>query len=212
MDPEQSYFPVWVEDHPSDTELAAAFAAGHLPERLDADALPDGTEVMSADYRILGASIRLNSPEAFRARWKGLYFPGWSLRIDGQPAPIAPENNTGLITFEVPAGEHDSGSALRQHPAAHMGYRPFCAGLVLTGVVLARYLTPGQKQDHKETAVGEYEDCYHAAGGGFVVCEIRYCGPHTHTTTTVTPAGGPTPGGRYCAQPAVQGRHYAAGL
>ncbi len=156
MDPEQSYFPVWVEDHPSDTELAAAFAAGHLPERLDADALPDGTEVMSADYRILGASIRLNSPEAFRARWKGLYFPGWSLRIDGQPAPIAPENDTGLITFEVPAGEHILDLRFGSTPLRIWGIGLLCAGLVLTGVVLARYLTPGQKQDHKETAVGEY--------------------------------------------------------
>ncbi|TFG67685.1 MAG: hypothetical protein E4H27_08710, partial [Anaerolineales bacterium] len=151
MDPEQSYFPVWVEEHPSDTALAAAFAAGHLPERLDVDQLPQGVEVVSADYRILGASIRLNSPEAFRARWKGLYFPGWHLRIDGQPALVTPEDGTGLITFEVPAGEHTLDLRFGSTPLRMWGMAFFCAGFVITGVVLARYPLPGKKHEPKVT-------------------------------------------------------------
>lgn len=38
-----------------------------------------------------------------------LYFPGWTVKIDGQKTPIEFQdpNHQGLITFHVPAGEHE---------------------------------------------------------------------------------------------------------
>lgn len=38
-----------------------------------------------------------------------LYFPGWTLRIDGEKTPLEFQdpNHQGLITFHVPAGEHN---------------------------------------------------------------------------------------------------------
>jgi hypothetical protein len=34
-------------------------------------------------------------------------FPGWKAQIDGKPVPIQPDQETGLITLEVPEGEHE---------------------------------------------------------------------------------------------------------
>ena len=34
------------------------------------------------------------------------WFPGWEVRVDGQPVPAGPGGASGLITFQVPAGEH----------------------------------------------------------------------------------------------------------
>ncbi len=106
VDPEGSYFPVWVEDHPTDTALADAFARGAEPERVDASLLPEGARVLTAAYRPLRATVTLDTPAAFQARWLGFYFPGWRVEIDGVPVVVAPEEDTGLLTFPVPAGEH----------------------------------------------------------------------------------------------------------
>jgi hypothetical protein len=34
------------------------------------------------------------------------YFPGWEVRIDGRTVETDPADNTGLIRFRVPAGDH----------------------------------------------------------------------------------------------------------
>ncbi len=106
VDPEGSYFPIWVEDHPTDTRLAQAFMRGAEPERLDTAVLPDGAQVLAATYRPLRASISLETPMTFQARWLGFYFPGWQVEIDGLSVPTAPEEDSGLLTFVVPAGQH----------------------------------------------------------------------------------------------------------
>ena len=111
IDPESSYFPIWVETHPESLELAEAFMRGELPERLDADSLPAGTTIEGAVYRPLRASLVISTPEAFQARWRELYFPGWKVMVDGQPVPVSPETapdeDSGFITFPVPAGTHE---------------------------------------------------------------------------------------------------------
>ena len=34
------------------------------------------------------------------------YFPGWQARVDGQAAPVYPSGELGLVTVDVPAGDH----------------------------------------------------------------------------------------------------------
>lgn len=150
IDPEHSYFPIWVEEHPTDTALADAFAAGRLPERLDTDRLPQGAEVVSANYRALRASISLTSPMAFRARWKGLYFPGWQVRVDGQRVQVTPEDDTGLITFDVPAGEHSIEVRFGSTPLRVLGIALLCIGIVIAVVLLVRYPVPKRKREQKQ--------------------------------------------------------------
>ena len=34
------------------------------------------------------------------------WFPGWEVTLDGEPVSAGPGTPSGLITFQIPAGEH----------------------------------------------------------------------------------------------------------
>ena len=140
MDPESSYFPIWVERHPTDLTLAEAFTRGELPQRLDASVLPEGTRVVRADYRPLDATLVISAPEAFQARWLGLYFPGWTVQVDGQAVAVTPEAGTGMLTFDVPAGERRITVRFGDTATRRLGMALSIAGVVLgTGFFLVPY-------------------------------------------------------------------------
>lgn len=107
VDPEGSYFPRTVRQRPTGSPLEADFAAGRTPQRFDATALPAGASLSDVVYERFGVTLTVDSPEPFIARYLSFAFPGWSARVDGERVPIAPEDPTGLITFDVPAGTHD---------------------------------------------------------------------------------------------------------
>lgn len=105
IDPEGSYFPRTVQKRPQGSPLEEDYHAGRTPQRFDLSALPEGA---TADvvYDGFGATITLNTPERFTARYLSFFFPGWTAVVDGQPVPTTPSDPEGLITFPVPAGEH----------------------------------------------------------------------------------------------------------
>jgi len=100
------YLPVWAQRMPEDSPLKAAYAAGDPIVRLPEESLPAGTRVVHADYGPMDATLVLESPVPFRARYLALYYPGWHVTVDGQPVPIAPTDPDGLLSFDVPAGHH----------------------------------------------------------------------------------------------------------
>ncbi len=51
-------------------------------------------------------SGRLQVKSAGTAELPIAWFPGWQVRIDGAPVETAPATPTGLIRFQIPAGEH----------------------------------------------------------------------------------------------------------
>jgi len=106
VDPEGSYFPRTVGTRPTGSPLEADYAAGRVPQRFDATALPPGAAVADVAYRPLGVSLTVNTAAPFIARYLSFAFPGWSARVDGEKVAIVPEDRTGLITFAVPAGTH----------------------------------------------------------------------------------------------------------
>ena len=106
VDPEGSYFPRAVQERPTGSPLEADFAAGRTPQRFDATALPAGATLRDVVYTCHGVTLTVNSPQPFTARYLSFDFPGWAARVDGARVPIAAEDPTGLITFAVPAGEH----------------------------------------------------------------------------------------------------------
>lgn len=106
VDPEGSYFPRTVRQRPTGSALEADFAAGRTPQRFDATALPPGATLSDVVYSCHGVTLRIDTPQAFTARYLSFDFPGWTARIDGAPTPITAEDPSGLITFDVPAGAH----------------------------------------------------------------------------------------------------------
>jgi len=99
------YLPVWVKRMPDDV-LDAAYVAGRPVERLSAETLPVGAAIISADYGAVRASITLETPTAFQARYLAFYYPGWQVTVDGALVAVTPEPETGLLTFPIPAGAH----------------------------------------------------------------------------------------------------------
>ncbi|HIE39772.1 MAG TPA: hypothetical protein EYP77_12050 [Anaerolineae bacterium] len=100
------YLPVWVRRMPESDHLREAYRAGGPIPRLDPESLPDGARILQADHGPLGASVELDTPTPFRARYLAFYYPGWRVWVDGEPVEVAPADPEGLITFDVPVGRH----------------------------------------------------------------------------------------------------------
>jgi hypothetical protein len=107
------YLPIWVHRMPQDPEMdaasgagGAAYAAGGPIVRLPPESLPQGARVIRADYGPVDATIVVESPVPFRARYLAFYYPGWRVTIDGDPVSATPADPDGLLSFSVPAGTH----------------------------------------------------------------------------------------------------------
>jgi len=100
------YLPVWVKQMPNHPQLLADYASGGAVRRLDPAGLPPGAEILHADYGPTSAEIELLSPQSFQATYLAFYYPGWRASVDGQPVKVSPSDPHGLITFDVPAGQH----------------------------------------------------------------------------------------------------------
>jgi hypothetical protein len=94
------YLPKAVQQIPH--ELPTNMDAG----RLDLAYLPahSTAELTSAKFNSLEWNI--NSPKPYQAVWHIFYFPGWQATIDGQPVPLTPFSERGLISLPMPASEH----------------------------------------------------------------------------------------------------------
>ncbi|HET7089714.1 MAG TPA: 6-pyruvoyl-tetrahydropterin synthase-related protein [Anaerolineae bacterium] len=106
VDPLGAYLPVTVIERPGGSPLEAMYSAGRAIERFDASALPGGARVFDAQYGPNRADVLVSSPTAFTATYLAFAFPGWNAQIDGHPIAIRPSYPNGLVTFDVPAGEH----------------------------------------------------------------------------------------------------------
>ena len=108
VDPLGAYLPRWVIQRPagSPVEMQAALRAGTTPRRFDASTLPPGATLLRESYGPNRATVQLETPAAFQAVYHTFYFPGWTVRIDGEKVPIEPTPQTGLISFRVPPGRH----------------------------------------------------------------------------------------------------------
>jgi len=95
------YMPAGVEELPPLEQQAQ-----DGPERLDMDSLPADASLLAAEWTPLRYDLILSSPEAFSARFRTFYFPGWTAQLDGQPVAIAVTEPHGQISVEIPAGEH----------------------------------------------------------------------------------------------------------
>jgi hypothetical protein len=97
----------WTQEIPRSSPLVAQYKAGG--PLVTAEALAPGAQVEM--IRAGGASDELwvRSEAGTPLRFYTYYYPGWRVRIDGQPLPdsaLRPETPYGLLTIDVPAGEH----------------------------------------------------------------------------------------------------------
>jgi len=100
------YLPIWAGEMPWNSPLPAQYAAGGPVTWLDHSALPAGVRVNGEHYGVNDMELSLAGDAPFPVVIQQYYFPGWRAEIDGRPAPIAPQERTGLITVAMPAGAH----------------------------------------------------------------------------------------------------------
>jgi len=94
------YLPVSVRQLPFAQEGQETY------ERLDGDSLPEGARLIAEDYGPLRYDIVVDSPRLFTAIFNTFFFEGWQATIDGQQALLRATDRQGLISLEVPQGEH----------------------------------------------------------------------------------------------------------
>jgi hypothetical protein len=99
--------PVWVLEEPASSPLVGQYLASTPISKLDTDSLPSSAQAELIEHTVVSDRYRVQTPESFTVRFNTFYFPGWQALVDGGPVPISPSYPEGLMTFEVPAGEHD---------------------------------------------------------------------------------------------------------
>jgi hypothetical protein len=100
------FLPRWAQQHPVPQTLWPDYEAGRPPQKIDPTTLPAGATVETLAHLSESDSWLIDTPEEFIATIRTLYWPGWKLYLDGQPAPFTITEDTGLIQTIVPAGQH----------------------------------------------------------------------------------------------------------
>ena len=85
--------PRWMTGLPQYTPVAATVLSGNAEIRRPERSPFSWSSPVSAKA---SSTIEMNTA----------WFPGWEVRVDGQPVPAGPGTPSGLITFQLPAGEH----------------------------------------------------------------------------------------------------------
>lgn len=137
------YLPVWVQQIPRESPLEPMYRAGAPIERLDLAYLPPNAQLQSARYGFNRAEVVINSPQPFQAIFHTFYFPGWRAKINGQPAPIAPATERGLIGVSAPAGQHRLELYFAETPLRRVANGISAAALVIVAVLLGTHVARG---------------------------------------------------------------------
>ena len=127
------YTSAWVEQGTRDrAQILAGQAAARLTRRR---ATTQTWDVTAGDS---GATIAFPT----------IYWPGWAAAVDGEEAAVRPAPGSGLITVDVPAGEHTLTLSLGRTPVRLAAEWLSLVAVVIAGIFLVTGYTAGS---------GEYE-------------------------------------------------------
>lgn len=110
------YLPIWVQQVPRESPLEPMYRAGEDIERLDQAYLPENARIESTFYGFNQMELVIASEEPYQAVFHTFYFPGWAAWVDGQPVPLTPVTERGLIGVGMPAGLHYLQLRFRETP------------------------------------------------------------------------------------------------
>jgi hypothetical protein len=99
--------PIWVIDEPTNSPLVPIYLSDSPITKLDLGTLPDSASTELVEHTVVSDEYLVSSPSAVTLRFNTFYYPGWQAFVDSQAVPISPSYPEGLITFQVPAGDHD---------------------------------------------------------------------------------------------------------
>jgi len=97
------FLPRWVDVVPTTSSLEESLAQDEDPDRLLA---PEGVNVVPVGVSPLESRYQVTTASRATLIYQQFYFPGWRVWLDEAPVDIHPGVRSGLIEFDVPAGEH----------------------------------------------------------------------------------------------------------
>ncbi|MCJ7620762.1 MAG: hypothetical protein MUP64_11165, partial [Anaerolineae bacterium] len=98
------YVPIWVRADRSVVALPPPDLVTFEPRDLSPEDIP---EIELGRQGLLSGQMVVASPEGYTLRFHTFYFPGWTVYVDGQEAPVYPSGDLALLAVDVPAGENE---------------------------------------------------------------------------------------------------------
>ncbi|MBM3136366.1 MAG: YfhO family protein [Chloroflexi bacterium] len=96
-----------IQAKPTWSPLADLYVAGKPVEsKVAYSLLPAGMTVQTLRHRTILDEVRVTAAQGGKVTFYTQYYPGWRAYLDGREVPVMPEGDLGLMTVEVPAGEH----------------------------------------------------------------------------------------------------------
>jgi hypothetical protein len=97
------FVPRWVEKMPDAWTLTDRFRESEIIPRLQSN---PAVNVQNATWGLKRAELTFSAETATTLVFEWFYFPGWTARLDGEPVAVGPTSPNGLLSLDVPAGEH----------------------------------------------------------------------------------------------------------
>lgn len=129
--PDRVGMTVWVVEQPQDSPLVPQYLAGEPLQKVRL--LRGQGEARTVEHGAARERAVVRAEGPVTVQFLTYYFPGWRAWVDGEEVPIRPEGPHGLITLDVPPGEHEVVLQFGTTP-------PRQAGLALSGASLAAWL------------------------------------------------------------------------
>ena len=127
------YLPAWVRDPPSEIFLPVE-KPDLQPETLPAQAMPDVAVTAQAP---LSLELEAKAEDPISLSFHSFYFPNWQIHLDGNRAAPYPSGSLGLLTVDLPAGDHHLTVRFEETPVERAGTILLLASLGATVAVLA---------------------------------------------------------------------------
>lgn len=137
------YTPRWAEERPTAEPDPDFYDGWNWNIRPLMNALPAGVTVAQQDgAQRTGTRFAIQAETAFTFVLHQFYFPGWAATVDGRPVPVGIQQPNGLLSLEIPAGQHGVEVWYAGTPIQHAADGLALAGLVICAGLMIRGRRP----------------------------------------------------------------------
>jgi hypothetical protein len=109
----------WTSVQPTDSPLLAQYREGKPLQRLTIIQGQGQVETTRVGGASVQGHVQAEGPTV--VQFLTYWFPGWQARVDGAPVASRPQGEYGLLTIDVPAGEHRVSIRMEGTPARRVG-------------------------------------------------------------------------------------------